>query len=297
MSALSFPSTVSPPGAIARLVELALAHAAAEDRLYLSEQARAVVRVAGSAFGSGYESIVDFGAATLATPAAASPLPLTDGHTQPPAGTPATLALAGQEIGYQGVLQGAGSDAGPAPGDPLAELDDAKQLVALDRLSRILHAINFFGTQRQGLLFLDVHEQLLKSVKYDHGRHFSQVLLDLGLNPARIVIGLPENAVAHRTFVSYLIKSYRSFGFKVAGTLPNAGQILAVPEIGRLDFIKIDAASALRDGLVKPLVNYAAHLNTPLVFKQVEHEHQAAMLRQFDVRFMQGALFAGRRAV
>jgi EAL domain-containing protein (putative c-di-GMP-specific phosphodiesterase class I) len=293
MSALPSPSTVSPPGAIAQLVELALAHAAGEDRLYLSEQARAVVRVAGAEFGSGYESIVDFG--TAAAPA--NVLSRAEGRAQPQAGTPATLALAGQEIGYQGVLQGTGSHAGPPPGNPLAELDDAKQLVALDRLSRILHAINFFGAQRQGLLFLDVHEQLLKSVKYDHGRHFSQVLLDLGLNPARIVIGLPENAVAHRTFVSYLIKSYQSFGFKVAGTLPNAGQILAVPEIGRLDFIKIDAASALRDGLVKPLVNYAAHLNTPLVFKQVEHEHQAAMLRQFDVRFMQGPLFAARRSV
>ena len=171
----------------------------------------------------------------------------------------------GDELGFQAVTQrldGAPFDAF----DPFDRVADDQELVALDRMSRALHAINFFGAQRHGLLFLRVHERLLKSVKYDHGRHFSTVLVSFGLNPSRVVIELPAAAVAHKTFLGYLTKSYQRYGFKVAGNLSNAGQILSVSETARLDFIKMDAAIALRDAMVKPLVGYASRLRIPLIF-------------------------------
>ena len=177
------------------------------------------------------------------------------------------------------------------PFDPFAsfdQIDDDPQLVTLDRMSRALHAINFFGAQRHGLLFLRVHERLLKSVKYDHGRHFSTVLVSFGLNPSRIVIELPAAAVAHRTFLGYLTKSYQRYGFKVAGNLPNAGQILSVSDMARLDFIKMDAGLALRDAMVKPLVGYANRLRIPLIFNRVATEAQFDLLQQYDVRFVRG---------
>ena len=62
--------------------------------------------------------------------------------------------------------------------------------------------------------------------------------------------------------------------------------------MGRLDFIKISATTALRDSMVKPLVSYAARLKTPLIFKHVDDATQFEMLLQFDVRFVQGALFS-----
>jgi len=133
---------------------------------------------------------------------------------------------------------------------------------------------------------------LLKSVKYDHGRHFSTVLVSFGLNPSRIVIELPAAAVAHRTFLGYLTKSYQRYGFKVAGNLPNAGQILSVSDMARLDFIKMDAGLALRDAMVKPLVGYANRLRIPLIFNRVADETQFDLLQQYDVRFVQGPLFA-----
>lgn len=151
--------------------------------------------------------------------------------------------------------------------------------------------MNFFGPHRPGLLFLRVHERLLKSVKYDHGRHFSSVLQEFAMNPSRVVIELPAAAVAHKTFLGYLTKSYQRYGFKVAGNLPNAGAILAVSDMARLDFIKMDAGAALRDSVVKHLVAYAHRLKIPLIFCNVSDEAQFDALQQFDVHFVQGPVF------
>jgi EAL domain-containing protein (putative c-di-GMP-specific phosphodiesterase class I) len=196
----------------------------------------------------------------------------------------------GDELGFQAVTQRL--DGAPFESlDPFERIADDQELVSLDRMSRALHAINFFGLQRHGLLFLRVHERLLKSVKYDHGKHFSSVLVSFGLNPSRVVIELPAAAVAHKTFLGYLTKSYQHYGFKVAGNLSNAGQILSVSETARLDFIKMDATIALRDATVKPLVGYANRLHIPLIFNRVMDETQFNALQQYDVRFVQGPLF------
>jgi EAL domain-containing protein (putative c-di-GMP-specific phosphodiesterase class I) len=196
----------------------------------------------------------------------------------------------GDELGFQAVTHRL--DTPPFDVfDPFDKIADDQQLVALDRMSRALHAINFFGAQRHGLLFLRVHERLLKSVKYDHGLHFSNVLTSFNLSPARIVIELPAAAVAHKTFLGYLTRSYQHYGFKVAGNLSNAGQILSVSETARLDFIKMDATVALRDATVKPLVGYANRLRVPLIFNRVMDEAQFDALQQYDVRFVQGPVF------
>jgi len=53
----------------------------------------------------------------------------------------------------------------------------------------------------------------------------------------------------------------------------------------------MDAASALRDSMVKPLVSYANRLKIPLIFNRVATEAQFDLLQQYDVRFVQGPLF------
>jgi EAL domain-containing protein (putative c-di-GMP-specific phosphodiesterase class I) len=192
----------------------------------------------------------------------------------------------GDELGFQALT----SLPDHVPFGTFEQFDD-RALVEVDRLARLLHAFNFFGAQRPGLLFLRVHERLLKSVKYDHGLHFSTLLNSFGLNPARVVIELPPAAVAHKTFLGYLTKSYQHYGFKVAGNLPNAGQIMSVSEMARLDFIKMDAGAALRDSVVKPLVGYAGRLQIPLIFSHVVDGAQFDALQQFDVHYVQGPVF------
>ncbi|CAB3763739.1 hypothetical protein LMG29739_04185 [Paraburkholderia solisilvae] len=235
----------------------------------------AVAHYADLEIGSAYEPIFDISVHGLA---------------QSLSSEPQSADRFGDELGFQAVTQqltGASVDSF----DPFEHVTDDQELVALDRMSRAMHTINFFGAQRHGLLFLRVHERLLKSVRYDHGRHFSAVLISFGLNPSRIVIELPAAAVAHRTFLGYLTKSYQHYGFKVAGNLPNAGQILSVSDMARLDFVKMDAGAALRDAMVKPLVGYANRLRIPLIFNRVATEAQFEMLQQYDVRFVQGPLF------
>jgi len=61
--------------------------------------------------------------------------------------------------------------------------------------------------------------------------------------------------------------------------------------MARLDFIKMDAAQALRDSVVKHLVAYAHRLKIPLIFSNVRDEAQFNALQQFDVHFVQGPVF------
>jgi EAL domain-containing protein (putative c-di-GMP-specific phosphodiesterase class I) len=265
---------------IAELVDRASTHPFLREHLRMGtgpHRDSAVAHYADFEIGSAYEPIFDISVHALA---------------QSLSSAPQSADRFGDELGFQAVTQqldGTQVDTF----DPFEHVSDDQELVALDRMSRGMHAINFFGAQRHGLLFLRVHERLLKSVRYDHGRHFSTVLISFGLNPSRIVIELPAAAVAHRTFLGYLTKSYQHYGFKVAGNLPNAGQILSVSDMARLDFVKMDAGAALRDAMVKPLVGYANRLRIPLIFNRVTTEAQFEMLQQYDVRFVQGPLFAG----
>ncbi|MCF2134747.1 MULTISPECIES: EAL domain-containing protein [Mycetohabitans] len=265
------------PPSLPELVAAAVRHPYFAERVLLHAGATAHGRHNGLELTSQYQPIFDVGSRGFAQSLAA------DAHA---------ADRFGDDIGYQARTQAASAGAERTPvRDPFDSTVDDQDLVALDRLSRLVHAINFFGVQRSGLLFLNVHERLLKSVKYDHGRHFSTVLVSLGLNPARVVIELPEMAVAHRTFLGYLTKSYQSYGFKVAGNLPNAGQILSVSDMARLDFIKMNSGSALRDAVVKPLVSYASRLKIPLIFTHVMDEAQFELLQQYDVRYVQGPVF------
>src|SRR6201991_3333604 len=262
---------------IAELVDRASTHPFLREHLRMgtgSHRDSAVAHYADFEIGSAYEPIFDISVHALA---------------QSLSSEPQSADRFGDELGFQAVTQQLnGSHVDTF--DPFEHVSDDQELVALDRMSRGMHAINFFGAQRHGLLFLRVHERLLKSVKYDHGRHFSSVLLSFGLNPSRVVIELPAAAVAHKTFLGYLTTSYQRYGFKVAGNLSNAGQVLSVSETARLDFIKMDAAIAIREATVPPHVGNASRLRIPLIFKRVMDEPQFDALQQYDGRFVQGPL-------
>ncbi|WP_179401975.1 EAL domain-containing protein [Burkholderia guangdongensis] len=251
-----------------------------QDHVALDASGAACARLPDLTLGSAYEPIYD-----VTMPGAPQLTSFAD-----------TIERYGDELGFQAVTQIGGTTVDPfdavANWDSSAVADD-QALVALDRLARALHAINFFGAQRHGLLFLRVHERLVKSVKYDHGKHFSAVLARFGLPAERVVIELPSAAVAHKTFLGYLTRSYQHHGFKVADKLPDPGRILAVEsEMARPDYIKIDAVVALRAGMVKALVGYAQRVRIPLIFDGVADETQCDLLRQHDVRLMQGPVFA-----
>ncbi len=84
---------------------------------------------------SGYEPIFDISVHALA---------------QSLSSAPESVDRFGDELGFQAVTQRLDD----VPFDSFERVVDDQELVALDRMSRALHAINFFGAQRHGLLFL-----------------------------------------------------------------------------------------------------------------------------------------------
>jgi hypothetical protein len=123
--------------------------------------------------------------------------------------------------------------------------EDAR-LVALDRLCRTLHALNYRSASGDGLLFLNVHGRLLAAVSDDHGRFFRQVLGVIGLPRERVVIETPLAAGDQPDMLAFVLRNYRANGFQVAVNVSSAAQWQALSAAGCsfADFIKIPASQA-----------------------------------------------------
>ncbi len=164
-------------------------------------------------------------------------------------------------------------------------IESAALLVSLDRMTRALHAVNFFASATPGLLFLPVHDRLLKSIKYDHGKHFAAILLSLGFDPARVVIEIPAAAAVHKTFLAYLVDSYRSHGFKVAANLSRAAMILSMQPGSTPNFVIADLERSRREQMIPPLLSYAQRLRTELIFDGIDDAATLAALQNDGVRY------------
>jgi len=171
----------------------------------------------------------------------------------------------------------------------LDDLDDAS-LIDADRILRAVHAVNFFSAGQSPLLFLPVHDRLLKSIRYDHGKHFAQLMVSLGLSPARVVIEIPPASSAHKTFLAYLLRSYRSYGFKVAAYLEDAGKVLSIDSSAMPDFVVAHAATALRDGVVRPLVRFGAMTRVRIVFAAVANDDERDRLTAMGATYIENSL-------
>lgn len=122
-----------------------------------------------------------------------------------------------------------------------ANADDAR-LIALDRLARTLHALNYLARPPgDGLLYLNVHGRLLAAVSGDHGRAFRKVVDALGLPPERVVIETPLAASRQPDLLSFVLRNYRHNGFQVAINLDRPAAWPALALHAPAQFVKIDA--------------------------------------------------------
>ncbi|NMG44418.1 EAL domain-containing protein [Aromatoleum toluvorans] len=120
---------------------------------------------------------------------------------------------------------------------------DDDRLVALDRLARTVHALNFIASAGDdGLLFLNVHGRLLAAVAGDHGAAFRKVVDALGFAPERIVIEAPVVASRQADLLSFVLRNYRHNGFRVAVNIESVAQWQALSGSVPTDFIKIGAS-------------------------------------------------------
>jgi len=137
---------------------------------------------------------------------------------------------------------------------------DDNRLIALDRLARTLHTLNFLTSVDDGsaLLFLNVHGRLLAAVEHDHGAAFRRVLDALGVAPARIVIEAPLATSSERDLLSFTVRNYRRQGFRTAVNLESAVQWRELSHTTPAHYVKIDASRFIADSGQDTLAHWDA---------------------------------------
>lgn len=122
-------------------------------------------------------------------------------------------------VGHEAFLAVRLQDGRPVAVDQaFARVEEASQLVSLDRLCRTLHTLNFLVQQRHagGYLYLNVHPRHLLAVPSQHGLIFEAVLKRCGLGPEDIVLELDEGHARDQQHFLAAVTAYRQRGYRVA---------------------------------------------------------------------------------
>jgi EAL domain-containing protein (putative c-di-GMP-specific phosphodiesterase class I) len=155
-----------------------------------------------------------------------------------------------------------------------------EESIELDRLCRMLHAVNFFRQPGADAadLYLSVHERLLAAVSNNHGMVFRRVLESLGLPLRRIVLQLPQASSSHRFLLQYVADNYQRSGFRVALNVADAAEGLRMLQLMRPDAIKVDARALADAAAAHELAQACAGQGIDLVFKRIEKQAVADAL-------------------
>jgi len=189
----------------------------------------------------------------------------------------------GTVVGHEAFLRSGTDGEGLSPWTLFSTAADDARLVALDRLARTVHLLNALHTGCRRPLFLNVHGRLLAAVEGDHGRAFRRVVDALGAAPGDIVIETPVEACAQPELLAFVLRNYRSNGFRVAVNVGSLTQWQRLAGVVWADYVKIDRRKSGHDD--------AAHLqwlallrqNARLIVTHVEdapHTHLGERLLQ-----------------
>lgn len=182
--------------------------------------------------------------------------------------------LAGAEpVGYEAFVRSTSEDDAALSIWKLLEgaaSDD--ESIALDRLCRMLHGINFFRQSPgdSADLYLSVHERLLAAVSGSHGVVFRRVLVSLGLPIDRIVLQMPPARPGQQFLLSYVADNYRRSGFRVALNALDVADALRLLDRITPDVLKLDAREISSAAALDALAARCRLRGTVLLLKQVE---------------------------
>lgn len=213
-------------------------------------------------------------------------------------------AVSGQLLGFEGLARGASAaDAGLSLWRMLDHAASDDESIELDRLCRMLHAINFFRQpEAEGVdLYLHVHDRLLSAVSSNHGHAFRRILHALGLPVEQIVLQLPAASAARRWLVNYVADNYRRNGFRLALNAATPAEAADVLEQFRPDVVKVDAAVFDGGAGLERLLVLAQARSAKLVFKRVESQASLELIEQASANtgveaYVQGYLIGVPRA-
>lgn len=156
------------------------------------------------------------------------------------------------------------------------------QSIELDRLCRLLHAVNFYRQPEmvEADLYLSVHARLLAAVDSNHGMSFRHVLDLLELPHRKVVLQLPAIQAEQAWIAHYVADNYRRNGFRLAINVADAKQGLEqMRQIGP-DVIKLDARELHDEDVALRLLEEAGSGNVSVVFKRVESPSVQEKLRR-----------------
>lgn len=196
--------------------------------------------------------------------------------------------------GYEAFVRAhGGGERDIAPWNLFALVANDEALVALDRLCRIVHVLNFLRVpDAPGKLFLNVQGRLLAAVREDHGHTFRRALDRLEFDPARIVIETPEAANLDRKLLALVLSSYRLNGFRVAANTLGLADLESLLRVVRSDFVKIDARQVRAPEAMQRVVSIAGDSGTRPVFTRIESAEQLNFLRTLPDVLLQGRAIA-----
>jgi EAL domain-containing protein (putative c-di-GMP-specific phosphodiesterase class I) len=170
--------------------------------------------------------------------------------------------------------------------------------VELDRLCRLVHAINFYR-QPQAFgqdLYLNVHARLLAAIQHNHGEAFRHILDKLELPHRHIVLELPQSSSNQRWLLKHVSDNYQRNGFRIAVNANSIAEALELVQRYRVDAVKLDASLCLDDEALGKLVSVARNGNTSVIIKRLEQEATYCAIEKLTKQsgqevYVQGFLF------
>jgi EAL domain-containing protein (putative c-di-GMP-specific phosphodiesterase class I) len=190
--------------------------------------------------------------------------------------------------GHHAQLRVYGDHGGAAsPWNLLAQASDDSHLVQLDRLSRTLHALNYFpGSDSRRTLFVNVEPRLLTTVRADHGAYFEVILGLLRIPTSRVAIvmpaaGLDEPVTYVRAAISYRIRGYHVFAQLRADADADLEHVLLADP----HYVGFDPARCAHP---RRIIDTVAHRGGQVVAQRVDDEATARAARSAGFHYLQG---------
>ncbi|HVL07688.1 MAG TPA: EAL domain-containing protein [Burkholderiaceae bacterium] len=165
--------------------------------------------------------------------------------------------------------------------------DDAT-LIALDRMCRLVHAINYFQGDDTVPLIVGIHDRLLAAVLEDHGAAYRNVLVALGLPQDFVWIQIPANANRELSLLLQVVRNYRRNGFHLvvqADDLATARMLLAQ---ARPAVLSIDWRTPWPAGDLDALRTACEAQGVQLLARHVQTPQDAAHVTEAGIRLAQG---------
>lgn len=200
----------------------------------------------------------------------------------------------GRCVGHEAFVRAHGGGAHDiAPWNLFSLVANDETLVALDRLCRMVHVLNYLRVPEPGgSLFLNVQGRLLAAVREDHGHTFREALDKLGFAAARIVIETPEFANPERKLLALVLSNYRLNGFRVAANVSGLAELESLLRMVRPDFVKIDARQVAQPEAMRHAIAMIRDAGARPIFTRVESIGQRDYLLTLPDVLLQGRAIA-----